>query len=369
MFQQFDHFKIVPPYYTGEKLLNMLDLFFEKPEIFISTSNRSAGKTTYFNGFAVHDFIRNGNKFVVLYRNKYETESAAESFFKEIGALFFRGLSMVQETLVKNVCYRLLLGESIDTNDSDDTFCGTCCGYVISLSAAEQIKRCSHLMSDATKIIFDEFQSEKGAYLKNEISLLMSIHDSLARGNGEQAKYLPLYLIGNLIDIYNPYYESLGITQRLTPECNYMRGNGWVLEQGFNHSSSEAHEKSAFHRAFASEAYTSTSKAKEYLIKDSQFIDKNIPNRGLYIATIHFNNVDYAVRYIEEYNIYYISTKIDPSKKIKFAATENDICANTSFFRKHTLKDRLRDVLHNGQLWFDCRKSQTAGLAFIYGRA
>lgn len=64
-----------------------------------------------------------------------------------------------------------------------------------------------------------------------------------------------------------------------------------------------------------SESYTSTSKAKEYLIKDSQFIDKNIPNRGLYIATIHSNNTDYAIRYIEEYNIYYISTKIDPSKK------------------------------------------------------
>lgn len=369
MFEQYDNFKTVPPYYNGDRLLNMLDLQAARPEIYISTSNRSAGKTTFFNGFAVHDFIANGNKFVLLYRNKYETESASESFFKEIGTIFFRGLSMVQETLVKNVCYRLLIGETADIDNPDDTFCGTCCGYVISLSAAEQIKRCSHLMSDATKIIFDEFQSEKGIYLKNEISLLMSIHDSLARGNGEQAKYLPLYLIGNLIDIYNPYYESLGITQRLTPDCNYMRGDGWVLEQGFNSAASEAHEKSAFHRAFASESYTSTSKAKEYLIKDSQFIDKNIPNRGLYIATIRFNSVDYAIRYVEEYNIYYISTKIDPSKKIKFAATENDICANASFFRKHTLKDRLREVLHGGQLWFDCRKSQTAGLAFIYGRA
>ena len=161
MLEQFDSFKTAPPYYDGEKLLNMLDLNSERPEIYISTSNRSAGKTTFFNGFAVHDFIQNGNKFLLLYRNKYETESAAESFFKEIGTLFFRGLSMVQETLVKNVCYRLLIGESVDINDPDDTFCGTLCGYVISLSAAEQIKRCSHLMSDATKIIFDEFQSEE----------------------------------------------------------------------------------------------------------------------------------------------------------------------------------------------------------------
>lgn len=369
MFNQYDNFKTEEPYYNGEKLLNMLDLDGERPEIYISTSNRSAGKTTFFNGSAVHDFIQNGNKFTILYRNKYETESAAESFFKEIGKIFFPRLTMIQETLVKNVCYRLLIGESVDIDDSDAAFCGVCCGYVISLSAAEQIKRCSHLMSDSTKIIFDEFQSEKGAYLKNEISLLMSIHDSLARGDGQQAKYLPLYLIGNLIDIYNPYYESLGITQRLTPECNYMRGNGWVLEQGFNAAASESHEKSAFHKAFASESYTATSKAKEYLIKDSQFIDKTIPNRGLYIATIRFNSINYGIRYIEEYNIYYISVKIEPSKKMQFAATENDICATATYFRKHTLKDHMREALHNGRLWFDCRKSQTAGLAFIYGRA
>lgn len=368
MFQEYDKFFIKEPYYNGEKLMNMLDLDSERPEIFISTSNRSAGKTTYFNGYAVHDFLQNDNKFAILYRNKYEAESAADSFFKEIGKLFFPGLIMVQQPLMKNTCYRLLIGEATDPEDPDDKFCGTCCGYVLSLSSAEQIKRCSHLMSDTTKIIFDEFQSEKGVYLKNEISMLMSIHDSLARGEGEQARYLPVYLIGNLIDLYNPYYESLGITQRIDPRCNYMRGNGWVLEQGFNLSACEAHEKSAFHRAFANESYTATSRAKEYLIKDSQFIDKNIPNRGWYIATIAFKNNYYGVRYIEEYNIYFISTKVDPSKNLQFAATENDISMTAKFFKRHNIKDRMKDLLHSGRLWFDCRQSQTAGLAFIYGK-
>ena len=47
MFEEYDNFKIVDPYYNGEKLMNMIDLDKEKPEIFISTSNRSAGKTTF----------------------------------------------------------------------------------------------------------------------------------------------------------------------------------------------------------------------------------------------------------------------------------------------------------------------------------
>ena len=36
-------------FYDGTKLLNMKDLSGEKPEIYLCTGNRSAGKTTYFN--------------------------------------------------------------------------------------------------------------------------------------------------------------------------------------------------------------------------------------------------------------------------------------------------------------------------------
>ena len=39
----------MPQYYDGTKLLSMQDMNGNKPEIYISTSNRSAGKTTYFN--------------------------------------------------------------------------------------------------------------------------------------------------------------------------------------------------------------------------------------------------------------------------------------------------------------------------------
>lgn len=345
----------------------MQDLDGQKPEIYISTSNRSAGKTTFFNGYAVHDFLERDNKFCLLYRNKYEMEHAADTFFGEIGKLFFKGLILKQETLIKNVAYRLLIGENYDPDDKEASFCGICCGYVTSLSSSEQIKRASHLLSDTTKIIFDEFQSEKGTYLKNEIALLMSIHDSIARGNGEQARYLPLYLIGNLIDIYNPYYEALGITQRIDPRCNYMRGNGWVLEQGFNASASAAHQASAFHRAFSHENYVNVSLEKQYLITDSQFICNNIPNYGLYIGTITHNKQKYGIRYIDSIGTYYISKKIDPSALAIFAATENDIDTAARFFQRHNVKTRLKEMLHRGQVLFDSRQSKKAGLAFIYG--
>ena len=52
----------MPQYYDGTKLLSMQDMNGNKPEIYISTSNRSAGKTTYFNRLCVNRFLDNGEK-------------------------------------------------------------------------------------------------------------------------------------------------------------------------------------------------------------------------------------------------------------------------------------------------------------------
>lgn len=39
-------------YYDGGRLLGMTDLEGNLPEIYISSTNRSGGKTTYFNRYA-----------------------------------------------------------------------------------------------------------------------------------------------------------------------------------------------------------------------------------------------------------------------------------------------------------------------------
>lgn len=78
-------------YYDGTKLLSLSDLNGEKPEIYISTTNRSGGKTTYFSRWAVNRFLKYGEKFALLYRFNYELDDIADKFFKDIGTLFFNG--------------------------------------------------------------------------------------------------------------------------------------------------------------------------------------------------------------------------------------------------------------------------------------
>ena len=53
-------------YYDGTKLLSMKDINGLKPELFLCTTNRSGGKTTYFGRLEVNRFLKYGKKFCLI---------------------------------------------------------------------------------------------------------------------------------------------------------------------------------------------------------------------------------------------------------------------------------------------------------------
>ena len=129
-------------YYDGTKLLSMMDINGNKPEIYICTSNRTAGKTTYFNRYAVKRFLNNREKFALLYRYTGELENCAENFFKDIKDLFFDGYNMRAQKVEKGIYYELFR-----IPPQDATGEGIPCGYALSLNNADKYKKRSHAKS------------------------------------------------------------------------------------------------------------------------------------------------------------------------------------------------------------------------------
>ena len=79
-------------YYDGTKLLSLKDINGEPPEIFICTTNRTAGKTTYFGRALVRKFLKTGAKFCLVYRFKTELKGCEDKFFKDESSTHtFRG--------------------------------------------------------------------------------------------------------------------------------------------------------------------------------------------------------------------------------------------------------------------------------------
>ena len=297
-------------YYDGTKLLSLLDINGKKPEIYICTTNRTGGKTTYFARLCVNRFLKHGEKFMLIFRFNYEIDDCSEKFFKDISRLFFNGYTMTNKRKAAGIYHELFL------NDKS-------CGYAVSLNSADQLKKYSHLFSDVTRMMFDEFQSETNHYCNDEIKKLLSIHTSVARGQGEQIRYVPVYMLSNPVSIINPYYVELGISERLTDKTRFLKGDGFVLEQGFVESASEAQKESGCNRAFSKNAYVAYSSQCIYLNDNKAFIEKPT-GIGRYIATLRYKGVDYGIREYAEQGIIYCDDRPDSTFKNKITVTTED---------------------------------------------
>ena len=318
-------------YYDGTKLLSMKDLDGKDPEIKIVTSNRSAGKTTYFQRFVMRRFLNRGEKFCLLYRFGYELDGVEEQFFKDIGSLFFQDLRFKSVKKSKDVYAELYVG---DRNATDDEL--KHCGYAVAINNADQIKKKSHLMSDISWCLFDEFQSETNHYCSKEIEKFISVHNSLARGHGEQAKFLPVIMISNPVSIINPYYVEMGIAGKLDDKTKFLRGHGYVVEQGYVESAAIALQESGFNKAFNDNKYVAYSAQGVYLNDSLSFIEEP-EGKSRYLGTLKYENREYGVREYDKLGILYVNNRPDTTFPLKIAITTDDHDINYVMLKKNDM--------------------------------
>lgn len=344
-------------YYDGTRLLSTKDINGKTPEIYITTTNRTGGKTVYFSRLVVNRFLKKGNKFALLYRFNYELDDVADKFFKDIGSLFFPGWYMRSDKKAKGIYHELYL---CDYNEVEEKGSGKHCGYAIALNAADQIKKYSHLFSDVDCIIFDEFQSETNHYCNDEIKKFISIHTSIARGKGKAVRYVPVYMLSNAVSLINPYYTELGISERLNDEVKFLRGDGFVLEQGYIQSSAEAQKTSGFNRAFANNEYVQYASENVYLNDSQTFIETPV-GKNRYLATLRYKGHDYGIREYPDLGIILCSSVADSTYPNKISVTTEDMNVNYVMLNSNRMFiDNMRYYFEKGCFRFSNLKCKEA---------
>ena len=341
-------------YYDGGKLLSLKDINGQVPEIYLATSNRSAGKTTYFGRWSVKRFLEHQEKFGLIYRFNYELTDVADKFFRELKALFFPDQNMTSKNRAKGIYHELFL------NDKP-------CGYAIAINNADQLKKMSHLFSDVERLIFDEFQSESNHYCDNEVQKFISLHTSIARGQGKQVKRVPVIMMANYVSLLNPYYIALGIADRLRADTNFLRGDGWVLEQGFNTAASEAQKQSAFNRAFGGHLYVKYSAERFYLNDNTAFIEQPTGN-SRYVCTLKYMGKNYGIREFREEGVIYCDSSADLTFPVRLSLTTDDHEINYLLLQRNDLMIKLlRTYFERGLFRFrnmECKKAILELLAY-----
>lgn len=342
-------------YYDGTKLLSLKDIDGNLPEIFICTANRTAGKTTYFNRLMVNKFKKDGSKFLLLYRYKHELDDCSDKFFKDIKTLFFIDDIMTHKRKAHGLYAELYL------NDKS-------CGYAVPLNSADYIKKFSHLLSDVDRILFDEFQTESNTYCTKEVEKLQSIHTSIARGQGKQVRYVPVYMVSNQISIINPYYVALGISSRLNTNTKYLKGHGYVLENGFVDTAANAQKNSGFNKAFCDTDYlTSLTQERVYLNDNLSFVQAPA-GKSNYIATLKYKQYSFAIREYPEEGIIYCDNTPDFTHPRKLAVTTEDHDINYVMLRANAdLVIMLRYYFEHGCFRFKdlrCKEAILQALSY-----
>lgn len=339
-------------FYDGTKLLSYTDIDGNKPEIYLCTTNRSAGKTTFFSRYFVKRFLQNAEKFCIIYRYKYELDGCAEKFFKDINTLFFNGLIMTSKSHAKGIYHEMLLDN-------------VSCGYAIAINSAEQLKKYSHVFSDVTRMLFDEFQSESNNYCPNEIKKFISIHTTIARGGGKQYRYVPVIMLGNPVSILNPYYIELGISDRINDKTKFLRGKGFVLEHGFLESASNAQKQSGFNKAFSNNSYVDYSINSTYLNDNNNFIEKP-SGESRYLVTIKYLGQEYSIKEFPEQGFLYCDTSVDYTFPNRISITTDDHDVNYVMLKRNDLFiTNLRWFFEHGCFRFKNAQCKQAALKLL----
>lgn len=327
----------------------MRDINGKRPELYLCVTNRSGGKTVYFNRLAVNKWKQGKGKFILIYRYNYELDDVADKFYKDIAPLFFSGTTMKSKRKAAGIYHELFIDDES-------------CGYAVSLNSADQLKKYAHLFSDANRMIFDEFQSETNHYCSDEVRKFISVHTSVARGHGEQVRYVPVYMMANPVSLINPYYSELGIATRLHSDTKFLRGDGYVMEQGFVETASRAQKESGFNRAFARNSYIAYSAESVYLNDSQAFLEKPT-GKSRYLATLRYDRVDYAIREYADSGVIYCDDNPDRTYNYKIAVTTDDHNVNFVMLKRNDLfLDNMRWYFEKGCFRFKDLKCKEAVL-------
>ena len=331
------------PYYNGRNLLSKKDINNKNPIMNLLTSNRSAGKTSFFIMFSVLLQKMLNKKTVYFYRYAYEL-GESDKIFTDIINQYGFGEKTKSVKIIKDLLYELFI---------DDVSIG----YALRISNVDSLKKFSPLFADVELCIMDEFQTESGNYLKKEVEKMQSILYTISRGGGSQSREVLTVLIGNPVSIMNPYYISLGIHKRITPETHFLRGNRFVAEFAINTNAQKAIAENGLTELFETD-YANYSQNGNYLINAETFIEK--PNgKSRYLFTIIYDGELYGVREFLNDGIIHVSNKPDTTCNNVLVFKANDHTQNTILLKRASYTwSFIRDAYDYGKLRFSDIKTK-----------
>lgn len=340
-------------FYDGTELLSQVDINKKTPELYMCVTNNSAGKTSWWNRYLIKKFVDKGEKFLIIVRFKDDLSDIADEFYSNIQYidddrfLFLRKHQFDAKKRSSGRYAELLLD-------------GETCGYAVSLNMVDFVKKKSHFFYGVKRAIFDEFISESNHYCTDEMTKFYALHKAIGREQGNQARYFPIIMLGNPYTMLNPYFDKLGVIDRLKENTKFLRGTGWVLERSVNEAAAKALSENSFNQAFMSDDYIKSYSIGGNFTDNDAFCEKP-KGKGQYLCTIKHDGTNYGVRKFENEGVIYCDDNADLSHPIRISVSANDHSKNYIMSESYRgFLFSLRDYYNHGCMRFKNMKCKIA---------
>lgn len=179
-------------------------LSFQAP-ITMVVGARGLGKTYGLRKACIDEYIKKGLRFVEVSRFKSEQKAVSKGYFSRVSQEF-PGCEFEVRGSEGFVCR--------GTNEKGKKQWEKICFFVSLTELQTAKKRTFDLVH---RIIFDEAVIDKTDrfhhYLASEWELLAGLVDSVSRERAESTIHPQLFLLGNAVDLSNPYFQQIGLME------------------------------------------------------------------------------------------------------------------------------------------------------------
>ena len=194
-------------------------VFSRQAPITMVVGARGLGKTYGLRKECISEYLKKGLRFVEVSRFKSEQKAVSKGYFNRVSAEF-PGMEFEVRGSEGFVCR--------GTNEKGKKIWEKLC-FFVSLTELQTAKK--RTFDKVHRVIFDEAVIDRAdryhRYLPNEWELLAGLIDSVSRERAESTIHPQLFLLGNAVDLSNPFFQQIGLMDE--PQTGYH----WHLKKLF----------------------------------------------------------------------------------------------------------------------------------------
>lgn len=302
-------------YYDWEKTLSY------DSEVTMVLTSRGRGKTYGIRLQAIRDAINKDFNFVEICRYKQELSGVMSGYFdKIVSNNEFPEYTFKVENKKAYIAKRPDDQEEKIKKDQWKQI-----GYFVALSEQQALKK--HTFSNVRRIIFDEAVMDKHDklhhYLYREFDILTNLIDTISRQRPNEKTNCRLYLLGNSVDLLNPYFQRFGISK--PPKYGYT----WYNNKHFLLHYEEAKDWGKDRIATTMVGHMVSNEEGNRIMDNTFNINNDFieikPKNATFRFGIVYENIKYGVWFDWNNGLVYINSKIPSNTSCPiFALTLSD---------------------------------------------